>query len=336
MKLYRYLFLVLAFLLSPIVCQAESVVGFLIPVSGLGDQSFNDMTYAGLVKAKNAYNFRLIRRIVDGNDRQSHTRAMDELIAQEADVIVTNGWEFNTLIKEYSQRYPDKYFIINDFPVSGIPNVISTVFDQHEASFLAGALAAWTTQTGKIGFIGGKDMPVIHAFLTGYREGAQYARSDIKIDVVYLSQADEQTAGFDDPALAFAKANEMFGNKVDIIFGVAGLAGNGVIRAAVQNDTFAIGVDADQDYTAKGHVLTSVIKRLDKATFEALKLIFKGNFKPGVYSFGLAENGVDLSPMTYTYDLVPEAVHEKLKRLKQKIIAGEIIVTNVLDINQSQ
>lgn len=312
-------------------CYAQTTVGLLLPVSGLGDSSFNDMAYAGLIQAKKHYGFDVIREKCRDSSQQQRFAAMRRLLDREADIIVVNGWEFIKTVTHYAPRYPDRYFIFNDAPIDGFKNVLSTVFDQHEASFLAGALAAWTSQTGRIGFIGGKDMPVIRAFLTGYREGAQYARAGITIDVHFLSRMDQASAGFDDPALAYDRAETLYTKGADIIFSVAGLSGNGIIRAAVKNKKFVIGVDADQDYMAKGYILTSVIKRIDRATFEALRLIFEERFTPGIHVLGLKEGGVGLSPMTYTRHLIAPQTLAKIKQLKNKIIAGELTVTNYLE-----
>jgi len=312
-------------------CYAQTTVGLLLPVSGLGDSSFNDMAYAGLIQAKKEYQFDLIREKCKDSSQHQRFAAMQRLLDRDADIIVANGWEFTKAVSHYAPLYPDRYFIFNDAPIDGVKNVLSTVFDQHEASFLAGALAALTSQTGRIGFIGGKDMPVIRAFLTGYREGAQYVRADITIDVHFLSQKGQQSAGFDDPALAYDTAETLYTDGVDIIFSVAGLSGNGIIRAAVKNKKFVIGVDADQDYMAKGYILTSVIKRIDRATFEALRLIFEERFTPGIHILGLKEDGVGLSPMTYTRHLIAPQTLAKIKQFKARIIAGNLTVTNTLD-----
>lgn len=324
LSLFFYLFLVS-------IGSAAQTVGFLIPVSGLGDQSFNDMTYAGLIRAKNTYNFKLVRETCTDSSPGSHREAMEKLISQEAKIIVTNGWEFTPVIKEYAGKYPDRYFIINDFPLPGYANVLSTVFGQHEGSFLAGALAAWTSKSGKIGFIGGKDMPVIRAFLVGFKEGANYARKDIDIETVFLSQKSDDSSGFDNPAMGHGQANLLYADNIDIIFSVAGLSGNGIIRAALENKKFVIGVDADQDHMAKGHVLTSVMKRLDLATFEAISRIFEKSSTSGILVFGLKENGVSLSPMTYTHHLISPEIQRKIRELKKQIITGEITVTNYLE-----
>lgn len=328
------LFLTIAILLWADSGVAGRTVGFLIPVSGLGDQSFNDMTYAGLVQAKNKHNFKLIRERCKGNSIDDRMAAMDKLIAGEADIIVANGYEFRNVVDKYARLFPALHFIINDIPMPGFANVYSTVFGQHEGAFLAGALAAWFTREGKIGFIGGKDMPVIRSFLGGYREGASYAQADVEVLVVFLSSEEEESSGFDDPGRAYSLANNMYAQGVDVIFSVAGLSGNGVIRSAVNNNAYVIGVDADQDYMAKGNILTSVIKRLDKATLDMLSGVLSGKMSPGVYSFGLKENGVALSPMTYTRHLVSTETTNKLEILREEIIAGKVKVTDYLKSNQ--
>jgi basic membrane protein A and related proteins len=323
---------VLFFLLAlPTLGFAKNiVVGFLVPISGLGDQSFNDMTYAGLIRAKNEMDFTLIRAKSDGPNFKSHQAAMSKLIKEGAEIIVTNGFEFREIVEVSSKKYPELQFIIHDIPMKGYPNVISTVFAQHEGSFLAGALAAWHSKTGRIGFIGGKDMPVIRAFQIGFKEGALYANKDIKIINKFLSKKEETSAGFDNPGLGYKKALEMFRLDVDIVFSVAGLSGNGIIRAAAEKKKFTIGVDANQDHMAKGYVLTSVIKRLDRATVAALRMILQEDISTGVFSFGLRENGVSLSPMKYTKDIISSEVLQKLEDIKKRIVDGEIVVTDYL------
>jgi basic membrane protein A len=255
---------------------------------------------------------------------------MDKLISRGAGIIVVNGWEYRDLVKKYAPSYPERIFLINDFPLTGIDNVISIVYGQHEGAFLAGALAGWMSRSGKIGFIGGMDMPVIRAFQTGFHEGARFAAPSIDITDIFLSSPEEQHSGFNNPNLGYTTAGRMFDNGVDIIFATAGLSGNGVIQAARDKQRFVIGVDADQDHLASGYVLTSVMKRLDLATADVLDKIFNKEKVQGVYYYGLEEAGVSLTPMTYTRKIIPTAILDKLAQLQQKIIDGEIRVTDVL------
>ncbi len=322
-----------AIILSCGTGQATEVVGFLVSSSGLGDQSFNDMTYAGLVQASHDFKFELIREIPLDNTSKNRKISLEKLLKRGVGVVVANGWGYHAMIQEAAKKNPRVKFIIHDVPVSAEDNLVSTVYGQHESSFLAGALAGWMTRTGKIGFIGGENMPIINAFLKGFEEGAFHSNKDINLSVVFLGSLDDSKSGFDNPLLAYKKANRMYENNVDIILTVAGLSGNGVIRAAAKKKKYVIGVDADQDYMAKGYVLTSVMKRLDTATYKELKDIMAGDFKPGIHHYGLEEGGVALSPMIYTKEYIGPEIMTRLKQLEKKIIKGKIVVTNVLSNN---
>lgn len=338
---HRYLFqvkilipsLVATLLLLLLATQAscrDEIVGFLVPSSGLGDQSFNDMTYSGLIQSKSEHDFALIREQCTDFTNASREEAMKRLITRNAHIIVVNGWEYLDLVRKYAEDNPERIFVINDYPLEGIPNVVSIIFDQHEGAFLAGALAAWMTQSDKIGFIGGMDMPVIRSFQAGFKAGAGYADPNVKITEVFLSTPADALSGFKNPELGFNRATEMYREGVDIIFSVAGLSGNGIIQAARNEQKFVIGVDADQDHMAKGYILTSVMKRLDRATYDILNRIFAGQSLQGVYSLGLKDGGISLTPMTYTRAMIPDDVHLKLNTVRQQIIDGEIVVPNPL------
>jgi len=207
--------------------------------------------------------------------------------------------------------------------------VLSTTFAQNEASFLAGALAAWMTHGGKVGFVGGAEYPVIFAFRDGFLAGAAHADPKVKVLVDYVRPG-MAPKGFTDPDKAFALADAMYKQGADIVFGVAGGSGLGVIRAAVKHDAFAIGVDADQDHLAQGHVLTSVMKRLDTVTYTTIEQFVHGEFAPGVVSHSLADGGVGLSPMRFTADRVPSGIKANLRSLEDKIRTGAIVVPGAL------
>jgi basic membrane protein A and related proteins len=319
--------------LSAVIGRAETIVGFLVPASGLGDESFNDMTYTGLIEARTHHHFQLIREQCAGGSEDDRRQALDHLLSRGADIIVVNGWQYRHFIKEYAVRSPEHIYIINDFPVDGLANVISSVFAQHEGAFLAGALAGWMTGNGKIGFIGGMDMPVFRAFQSGFRQGALHANPEVRISEVFLASDQDAFAGFSSPSLGFSMVNKMYDSDVDIIFGAAGLSIQGIIQAARRRRLFAIGADADQDHMAPGHVLTSVIKRLDTATASILDKLMRGEPIHGVQRFGLKEDGVALSPMTYTRELIPKEIQQRLTQLRQQIIAGEIRVTDPLQVS---
>lgn len=303
------------------------VVGFVTGSSGLGDLSFNDMAYGGIRKAQQEFNFKLI--VLDPADTAGSKKEAILDVVKQSDVVLLLGAQHTELAKEVGADYPNKKFVLFEVPIKDVPNISSVMFKQQEGSFLAGVLAASVTQTGKVGFIGGTVVPPVQAFEQGYREGVAYAANDTDLLVNYISPAGD-FSGFSNPEKGFEQANQQYVQGADVIFAVAGLSGNGVIEAARRSGKYAIGVDSDQDSLAKGTVLTSMIKRLDTASYNQLKAIINGEFKPGVIYYGLQDGGVSLSEMEYTKDKIPSATLEKLEEIKQKIIDGEIKVTNLL------
>ena len=316
--------LFLAALLVPAIPVSGSSlsVGFLVGHSGIGDQSFNDMTYAGLIKAKQDLGIDVVVEDMEKSQAAAE-QAMQRLLKRPVQVIVANGFEFKELVTTYAKRHPDVYFIMHDVPIKGLPNVVSTVFAVEEGSFLAGLLAASMPGAQKVGYIGAVDIPVMAPFLTGFRAGVRYASPGIPIEVAFISEAPDYS-GFNNPARGHAVATEMYERGATTIFSVAGLTGNGVIQAARAADRFVIGVDSDQDHLAVGHVITSMLKRLDIATYKEVAKIAMGRFRPGIRHYGLLEDGVGLSPMTYTRTRIPEALLDRLEEVRLKIIAGEI------------
>ncbi|MEJ2640927.1 MAG: BMP family ABC transporter substrate-binding protein [Desulfosarcinaceae bacterium] len=299
-------------------------VGLLVSVQGLGDQSYNDMTYAGLVRARQAFGITI---------SLEHTRpeeaaieaAMRRLIDSGVDVVVANGFYFSSAVNVYARRFPERYFIIQDAVIRGVPNVAAVTYAVEEGSFLAGALAAMMTHTGAVGFIGGVDIPIMQEFRRGYLQGALYINPKLPVWSDFLSKGSD-LSGFNNPAAAFDLAMTLYNSGVDIIYAAAGVSGNGVIRAARKSDRFAIGVDSDQDHLAKGHVLTSMMKRLDETTFQEIDRIVKGRFQAGVKNYGLKAGGIGLTKMKYTRHLISDAVRARLDVRKKEIIAGKIRV----------
>lgn len=319
-----FLLFLLILILSALPAWAKQpVVGFVTGASGLGDLSFNDMSYGGIRKAQQEFNFKLII-LEPGKNGESTEKEFRNLISQ-SDILLLIGVQHAGLVKKNAPDYPDKKFILVEVPIEGMKNVSSVAFRQGEGSFLAGALAASMSKTGRIGFIGGTPVTPVQKFEQGYAAGAKYAVPGIDVKVAYVSPPGD-FSGFNAPDKGHAMAMNMYRDKTDIIFTVAGLTGNGVIEAARRSGKFAIGVDSDQDSLVKGNVLTSMIKKLDVACYDELKAVMENRFKAGPSFYGLKEDGVGLSQMKYTRHLVPDEVMEKIRSIKDKIISGEIKV----------
>jgi len=325
MKQIQY---VIFFFLIFIHSAQAATVGFASAAGGLGDNGFNDMTYTGLRKAQQQYGFRLV--LAEAEKTGIAAEAELENILKQSDVIVFLGDQYKDLCRIAAEKYPKKHFLILDVEMKDLPNLVSVTFKQHEGSYLAGVLAGSMSKTGSVGFAGGAEIAVIHAFRVGYEEGVRYANPIVKIISSFASGPDDYS-GFDKPEKGFEMASQQYAQGADIIFAAAGLTGNGVIEAARRHKKFVIGVDSDQDAMAKGYVLTSMIKRLDTAVFNEISNFMEKRFEPGNRKYGLKEKGVSLSEMKYTKQLIPKEVSEKIVSAEEKIVSGQIKVSNYLE-----
>jgi basic membrane protein A len=261
-------------------------------------------------------------------DDQAFEAAIQRLIEKGSNIIVANGFYMQELVEKYAQLHPEINFILQDATtVADYENVVSILYSVNEGSFLAGAFAALMTKSSHVGFIGGVDIPIMHTFRLGFKHGVQHINPKVAVKEQFISIAPDYS-GFKDPSLGHKIAMDFYDSGVDIIFSASGLSGNGVLQAAKERGQFAIGVDSDQDHLAKGNVLTSMMKRLDIATYTEVKKIISGESNHGVVTYGLAENGVGLSPMKFTKHLVPDSVMTEVNQIKHDIINGKITLPN--------
>ncbi len=302
----------------------------IIAQGGLGDGSWNDTAYAGFQAG-------LEKTGVEGRPVESKDVAAqgEEIMRRAADggfgLIISLEWIHGEPMEKLAVDYPDNNWVIMNQTRKG-DNVASVVFGEHEGSYLAGALAALvTTDTSikgtnpepVIGVIGGVKAPGIDKFIVGFIQGAEAINPDIDVKVAYSDT-------FGDPAKGQQMAKAMFDDGADIVYQVAGGTGIGIIEAAKAAGHYAIGVDTDQDGMAPGNVLTSMLKRVDVAVEDIITNYAAGEFPGGeVMDFGLAENGVALSDMKHTKDLIPAEYLEKVEAMKADIIAGKIDVWDV-------
>ena len=304
----------------------------IVAQGGLGDQSYNDLAYSGFQRAIEATG-------IEGRPVES-----EDVVAQAAEIlrrasdagfglIVDLEYSHGEPMVEVAKDYPDtNYVILNQVREGG--NVASVLFQEQEGSYLAGTLAALVTTDTSIkginaepiiGVIGGTKSAGIDKFIAGYIEGAEAANPDVEVKVAYSNN-------FGDPSIGLQMAKAMFEEGADIVYQVAGGTGMGVIQAAKEEGHYAIGVDTDQDGIAPGAVLTSMVKRTDVAVENVVKDYADGKFPGGeTITFGLKENGVGLSEMKHTKDMIPAPILEKVEQAKQDILSGKVKVWNVVD-----
>jgi basic membrane protein A len=305
-------------------------VGIVLDVGGRGDKSFNDGAYAGADSATKILhpNIRFIEP-GEGSDREAGMRL---LAAEDMDLVIGVGFIFTDDITTLAKEYPDVSFACVDYALAVddqgnvIPppaNLAALKFREEEGSFLVGALAALVGKSKRIGFVGGMDIPLIHKFEAGYRAGVKHVCPDCTVVAQYAGVTPD---AFKNPGKGKELALSQYQSGVNVIFHASGSTGQGVFEAARVMNRLAIGVDADQHDEAPGHILTSMVKGVDAAVFNAIERVQNKTFSGGIYSFGLAEGGVG-----YVYDernrgLIPDSVHTRVEQLKQEIIAGRIKV----------
>jgi len=301
-------------------------VGLVYDIGGRGDQSFNDSAYAGLSKAEEELGVEIqdLEPSAGGEDREELLRTLAE---DGYDMIIGIGFAFAEAMGAVTADFPDTTFAIVDDASVEAPNLTSLVFAEEQGSFLVGAAAALTSTTGKLGFIGGVEVDLIKKFEAGFVAGATQVNPDATVDVKYISQPPD-FSGFNDPAKGKEIALGQFGGGADVVYHAAGGSGGGLFEAALESgDVWAIGVDSDQYLTAEpavqGKILTSMIKRVDVAVFEAIKSFVDGNLEAGVRVFDLSNDGIGYAT---SGDFLSEDIIGQLDDLKQQIVDGDIKV----------
>jgi basic membrane protein A len=306
-------------------------VACVFTTGGLGDKSFNDMVFAGLQKAHSDLLCDFVFAVPDNDS--DYLRWLNDTYATAGsyDLIIAVGFRQIWSVNETAKSYPNQAILLIDAIVSQ-GNVSSVIFRENEGSFLVGAMAGLMTQTGKIGFIGGQDVPLIRRFWAGYKAGALYEKNRSFIEVIedFVGLPGDPNA-WNDPATAKAIAEDMWAQGVDIIYAAAGGSGNGAHESANEQGPgfYSIGVDADQDYLYPGSILTSMMKRVDVAVYNGILDVYNSNWSPEVKNLGLAENGVGISNLTYTSSVIgPTIIQEVNVTVRNKIISGELNVPN--------
>lgn len=325
MKKLLAMVLACALFLGLIPAMAEEVPSVAIVVAGtLGDRGFYDSSNAGRQALEADFGVRTT--VVECKEDGSLYESSLINAAEEYDVVVPVGWQFWDYLEGVVADYPETKFIFIDNGLDGVgDNLMSIIYKQNEGSFLVGYIAAKMTKTGKIGVVGGEDAATINDFIVGYEAGAAYANPEVTVMKKY-------TDTYEDPARGKDAALSLYGSGCDIVFAVAGKTGEGVFEAAAETNNYAIGVDSDQKFINPDVILCSMIKRVDKSIYDVVADM-EGKFQPGqIWSADMATGYVDVG---YGTDEMPQQISDDLKAevedLKQKIIAGEIIVPTALN-----
>jgi basic membrane protein A len=308
-------------------------VGIVFDVTGKDDRSFNAAAWQGVSRA--AKDFPIVLRDAEPADASSFEPAIRAFAERGYDLIIAVGFSQTPIIEDVARDYPHLNFAIVD-GVSRLPNVSSLVFKEHEGSYLVGMIAAYTSKSGVLGFLGGMDIPLIHKFETGYEEGARAVNPKIRVIPNYVGVTD---AAWNDPVKGKEIAETQIQKGADVVFTAAGNSGFGAFDAVEQYGKdgqgrarrFVIGVDSNQNWIKPGFVLTSMVKRVDNAVYQIVKDRVASTFTGGLHVYGLDNDGVGYALDEYNKDLISPAAIQSIETARQKIINGEIRVTNAME-----
>jgi basic membrane protein A len=299
---------------------AEPAVVF--DMGGKFDKSFNEAAYNGMEKWKKETGKKYLEfEISNESQREQALRRMAE---RGATPIIGIGFGQASAIEKLAKEFPKLQFAIIDMVVD-LPNVQSVVFKEQEGSFLVGAMAAMASKTGKVGFVGGMDIPLIRKFQCGYEQGAKYANPKAE---VFANMTGTTGAAWNDPARGGELAKAQFAKGADVVFAAAGGTGMGVYQAAKDSQKLAIGVDSNQNHLQPGTMLTSMVKGVDVAVYNVAKA-----HKPGISVLGLKEGGVGYALDANNAKLVTGDMKKKVEAAKADIISGKIKVADYMADN---
>jgi basic membrane protein A and related proteins len=340
---------------------AGAKIGLITDVGGRGDQSFNDGALRGLemwaagkkyaaggyqplsdaefqasippdLKSAGLTRLSITPVVLQAKAQEDYEPDLNLLVTEKVELAIGVGFMVENAVEASAKKHPQTRFLLIDSPILDaqnkpykLPNVMTVVFQEHEGSFLAGALAGLATKSGKIGFVGGMELPLIKKFEAGFIAG---------IKTTNPKAADEAkrvyTGSFDNSSAGKRAGLDLYNQGMDIVYHAAGADGLGVIQAAKEQNKLAIGVDSDQAHLAPQNVLTSMVKHVDYAVYTASKAVVEKKFQAGDTVLGLSNNGVGLAPVTIDFP-GKDAALAKVEKLKQAVIAGKIKVPATLD-----
>jgi basic membrane protein A and related proteins len=314
-------------------------VGIVFDIGGKNDRSFNAAAWEGVQRARRELPV-CVYDVEPGNPT-SIEPAMRAFAEKNFDLVIGVGFAQGPIMQKVAMDFPNQNFAIVDgviFDKDGktpLKNVASLLFREHEGSYLVGMIAASKSKSGVLGFLGGMDIPLIHRFAKGYEEGAKAVNPNARIVTNYVGVTD---SAWNNPGKGKELALSQIEKGADVIFTAAGNSGLGAFDAVEQYgrnsqgeaNRFVIGVDSNQNGVKPGFVLTSMVKRVDNAVYDAVKEVLEGRFKGGFHSFGLDKDGVAYAMDNYNQTLIPQDVIQKAEEAKTRIISGDIKVTDAM------
>ena len=290
-------------------------IGMVTDVGGVNDGSFNQSAWEGLQRAGEAFGCEV--KYIESKGDADYVPNIESFLDEDYDLIVCVGYMMADAVRDAAELYPDqKFAIIDDASNADLDNVTCMMFEQEQASYLVGLAAGYTTESNIVGFVTGAANETMNSFGYGYCAGVLDANPDATI-LQYNAN------NFGDASGGKTAVNTMVTKGADVVFHAAGGTGIGVIDGCKENKIWAIGVDSDQSPLAPETILTSALKRVDNACYDATKKTILGTLEGGVETYDLAAGGVDIAQTT---DNLSKDVLEKIEDAKKDIIAGDLVV----------
>ena len=290
-------------------------------LGGKFDKSFNEAAFNGAERwaeeTGGSY------RDIELQSEAQREQAMRRFAERGFNPIITTGFSMSTPIANIAGDYPDTKFVTIDGFVDPEehPNVLSILFSEHQGSFLVGMLAAMASESDTVGFVGGMDIPLIRKFACGYAQGVKAVKEDA---TVISNMTGTTPAAWNDPVKGSELAQAQISQGADVIFAAAGGTGLGVLQTVADEGAYGIGVDSNQNYLHPDQMLTSMLKRVDVAVYDAMEA--GADLETGVQVLGLAEDGVGYAVDEYNESLITDEMSAAVEEAKAQIISGEIEV----------
>ncbi|WP_306260350.1 BMP family protein [Pararhizobium sp. IMCC21322] len=320
MKLKLFAAVAAAAMMASSAFAAEFKPAVIFDMGGKFDKSFNEAAFQGAEKFKEDTGVEYGEfEITNASQRE---QALRNFARRGYNPIVVMGFAQAEAMDKVSAEFPDLNFAIIDMVVDK-PNVRSVVFNEHEGSYLVGLLAGMKSETGTVGFVGGMDIPLIRKFACGYVQGVKAANAEAN---VIQNMTGETPSAWNDPVKGGEITKAQIDAGADVVYAAAGGTGVGVLQQAADEGKFSIGVDSNQNYLHPGSVLTSMVKRVDVAVYNAFRDAQAGKFETGFNALGLEADGVGWSLDENNADLVTDEMKAAVEKAKAAIIAGDIAV----------
>jgi basic membrane protein A len=302
---------------------AEIKPAVIFDMGGKFDKSFNEGVWNGVKKFTEETGISVMEFEVTNETQRE--QAMRRMVERGATIVLGVGFAQADAISKVAAEYPDVQFSIIDVSWLDAPNLRQYAFKEHEGSYLVGVAAALASKTGKVGFVGGMDIPLIRKFACGYVGGVKSVSASAD---VYQNMTGTTPSAWNDPAKGAELTKSQIDRGADVVYHAAGGTGLGVIQAAADAGKLAIGVDSNQNGLAPGSVLTSMLKRVDVAAYETFMDAKNGNFSSGVHVLGIAEGGVDWAVDDNNASLISADLKAAVEQARKDILSGKVVVHN--------